>query len=109
MRVGVNPEAIRGIGRALMRDPLVRAFAGVVEALAPDVADAVRELDTHLPDVVGAVEIEARAQIDRELRGVTRKVSRSIRGLVDDALVTTRQRAPKEKRLRAAAPRRAKK
>lgn len=110
-RVGLNPEAIRGIGRALMRDPMVRAFAGVVEVLAPGVADAVRELDEHMPDVVGALEIETRANLSREMRGIDRRVAKSIRGLVDEALVATKKRAPKTKRLtsRAAAARSSKK
>ena len=108
-RIGVNPEALRAMGRALLRDPLVKAFAGVVEAVAPELADAVRELDEHLPDVVGAVEIEARARLHREAKGVTRKVVKSIRGLVDEAAVITRKRAPKTKRLRAAPARSAKK
>jgi len=107
-RAGVNPEMLRAMGRALLRDPLVRSFAGVVEVLAPEVAEAVRELDAHLPDVVGAVEIEARAHLARESRHVASKVARGIRGLVDEALVTTRKRAPKEKRLRAAPAKKAK-
>lgn len=103
-RVGVNPEALRGLGRALLQDPRVRAFAGVVELIAPDVADAVRELDEHLPEVVGAVEDEARFQIRREAKRVTGKATRAIRGLVDEALVARGKREPKVRRLRAAAP-----
>lgn len=95
----------------MMRDPMVRAFAGVVEVLAPGVADAVRELDEHMPDVVGALEIETRANLSREMRGIDRRVAKSIRGLVDEALVATKKRAPKTKRLtsRAAAARSSKK
>lgn len=87
-----------------MRDPLVRSFAGLVEVIAPEAAAAVRELDEHLPEVIGAVEDEARFQVQREAKRLTGKATRAIRGLVDEALVARGKREPKVRRLRAAAP-----
>jgi Arc/MetJ family transcription regulator len=97
--VGINPEALRGLGRALLNDPRVRVVAGVVDALAPDLGAAVRELDRNLPDVVAAVEIEARRNVSREVRGLDKRAARAIRGLVDEALVSARKRLDKGRRL----------